>query len=409
MKKKSLIIFIIVLSNILFFSCNDQNNNKDKSGFDPIIIEFESIVGKIIPLNLSSIVQDIKYIALETKKECLIGEVYGIRIFGENIIVVSNNKVLLFDNTGRFISVIGTIGKGPGEYIRPMDIQINEPDNSIIIMDSPSKQILEYSINGDFIKRIPLPKRENVWQILYFENTYIILNKIAPRTKVQLYRINSNGDIAYEYPIMSELKGSNIIGTDYAGFNLGFGYFDFTTSWNDTIFRIFSDNNINPLYLLYYGKYKYPIEQDNGSSPRIQIVNKKYIYPLWKVITNDYLFIQYQYQLETWLAIYDKNENKMIFNNIIDDDLSSGVSNDIDGGIGIRRVNQYKFNNGYDLVKSISSFDILNISIDDSINEKKINIDRMNSTFFELAKTIKENDNPVIQVINLNQTKRNYK
>lgn len=40
-------------------------------------IDFETIVKQDIRLNLSEIVYDIEYIPLETKKECLIGEVDG--------------------------------------------------------------------------------------------------------------------------------------------------------------------------------------------------------------------------------------------------------------------------------------------------------------------------------------------
>lgn len=65
----------------------------------------------------------------------------------------------LFDKKGNFISNIGNIGQGPGEYTMIYSMQINEKDERIYLMPWQTNYILVYDLSGKPQAPIPLPYR----------------------------------------------------------------------------------------------------------------------------------------------------------------------------------------------------------------------------------------------------------
>ena len=401
---------VILTQLILVFiltSVNLDTLAQSKRPAVPLRIDFEAIVKQDISLNLSEIVDDIEYIALETKKECLIGEVDAIRIFKDQVFLLAQNQVFKFNKKGKFISTIGSGGKGPGEFVKPIDIQIDEGTNSIFVLDQTLKKIHEYSTDGEYRKSITLAIPGFPWQILCFENSLLIFNQILPPMQIQLYRIDHFGRMIFKFPMRCELKSSRE-GLDYASFNKNARFFDYTSAWNDTIFRIYENNQLELLYIIDYGKYKYPLKGKNAALNQSMI--KEYVYQLWRSITTRYLFFYYSYMWDDRLAVFDTKIPGFIFNgSLVDknadhrglDDLNAGIRNDIDGGRNLSRILPFMFTNGNELVKAIDAMDMI-----ESMNTKKAGelnpkYAHKRKAFMELAKKLKEDDNPVIQVLHL--------
>jgi hypothetical protein len=96
------------------------------------------------------------YVKLETNENCLINRsIRQIESFDNKIFVLSGGEscsLLVFDCSGKFITSIGKMGNGPGEYIVVTSFSIDRHRNIISVMDAAQKKIISHSTeNYEFI------------------------------------------------------------------------------------------------------------------------------------------------------------------------------------------------------------------------------------------------------------------
>ena len=61
-----------------------------------------------------------------------------------------NKHIYSFNSSGKFISQIGNLGQGPGEYQLPISFFSNADKSTIFIEDH--RDILEYEFDGSFVR-----------------------------------------------------------------------------------------------------------------------------------------------------------------------------------------------------------------------------------------------------------------
>lgn len=66
-----------------------------------------------------------------------------------NIYLLDRDRVLKYDQHGKYLKTIGRIGQGPGEYISPLGLFVSE-ERELYINDQGKRAILKFSENGDF-------------------------------------------------------------------------------------------------------------------------------------------------------------------------------------------------------------------------------------------------------------------
>ena len=145
--------FIYLLLIGLFISCSRKPYGEfnDKGIVVPINVNNNK------EISFSRLFDSVSYIPLETTDEALVGIVEHMRIFGNNLCLLCDKNVLIFDTrTGNVITQISKFGNGPGEYQSLYDILINE-DNLIQLLDMNSRKIRTYNFKGNFISEISLP------------------------------------------------------------------------------------------------------------------------------------------------------------------------------------------------------------------------------------------------------------
>ena len=89
------------------------------------------------------------------------------------IIIRDNNSILFFDNTGKFQYKVNHQGDGPEEYLRLSDFDICSKNETMHILDTRKKQILQYDMKGKFQNK----KDINFWAIgmqLFNDSTSIL-------------------------------------------------------------------------------------------------------------------------------------------------------------------------------------------------------------------------------------------
>lgn len=145
-----IIMELLLLFLIFFFtvSCNlDGNRNKN---------------GEVIRIDKSddlyqwskNSVRVTKYVVLKDDGVNLIGYVSKL-VYNDNryfILDFTQNKIFVYNDSGDFLNVIGSRGRGPGEYLELRDFQVHK--GRVYILDNNLIRI--YSYEGSFIDKLDL-------------------------------------------------------------------------------------------------------------------------------------------------------------------------------------------------------------------------------------------------------------
>ena len=155
-------ITLVACSNNSISKLNDLPivaHSVEVDGQDMTVCEL-ALLKDTIDLPLSFWVEDFEIVKLGNKDEALVGK--GTVHVSDNYILIGNaNNVpcKLFRRNGSFVGNVGSIGQGPGEYMKAYDIQIDEKSGCIYMLPWKSNSILVYDMNGKHIKDIPLNKK----------------------------------------------------------------------------------------------------------------------------------------------------------------------------------------------------------------------------------------------------------
>lgn len=91
-----------------------------------------------------------QFIPLETTDSSLFEGIESVEISEDRIFIINNkcDKVLVFDRTGKFITQIGGYGTGPGEYLSPYVLHIDNKNKRISIADRRMNKLLHYRLDN---------------------------------------------------------------------------------------------------------------------------------------------------------------------------------------------------------------------------------------------------------------------
>lgn len=131
---------------LLIGICSCTSNNEKK------VIDVAKAINNPVSLDIHKYVSNIKYVPLETKSECIIGDIKKV-LKSKNYIFVADfsDNLFVFNSNGKFVKKVGNKGKGPNEYISITDFTINNAKKEIII--ASMNEFLVFKFNGDFIRK----------------------------------------------------------------------------------------------------------------------------------------------------------------------------------------------------------------------------------------------------------------
>ena len=146
MKYVQIIVILLIL-----ISCQQKQNSSTKlqTSGKPHLINIEN-PEQGNQVNLNDFLEIKKVIKLETQKGCLLGNIKNIKQLGDKLFVSDvNDNLYEFNSDGKFVTKIGSKGKGKGEYILITDFYFDK--DRIKIFDRMSNKILLYDLTGKFI------------------------------------------------------------------------------------------------------------------------------------------------------------------------------------------------------------------------------------------------------------------
>ena len=138
MKKAKLYLAILLLTGC-------YNNRSDINRNDHQTLNIEP--RQTNSLLLSSFVDSMAFVPLETKNNELINNITKVQYYNNNFYILdrANKSIFVFNSIGSFLKKLQRRGKGPGEYMQLEDFEVN--NNGIFLLDYPNKifLILNYS------------------------------------------------------------------------------------------------------------------------------------------------------------------------------------------------------------------------------------------------------------------------
>lgn len=170
--------------------------------------------------------------------------------FGKYFIVdtYGSRRVVSFNHNGKPIASYGKQGNGPGEYIYPWDVDVD--DKYVYILDISQKKLITYNHKGDFIKSKKIPFDTKGFSIL---NNNKLLFKLEPSENTGNCQLCVTDSALNPLKFMLHYPKGYIGGwvTD-AVFQKNKNEISYYCSPADTIYNLDYDGNLTGKILLHY-------------------------------------------------------------------------------------------------------------------------------------------------------------
>ena len=162
-----------------------KNNNEENE----IFIDIEN---KTDSVSFYEHFKGASIIPLETNETCLIQEVTR-KVYSDSTYYIFDEPqkcIFAFSYAGKYKFKIKNIGRGPGEFTKIVDFDINKYKNSIDILSQTGK-ILQYNKSGTFIGSYNLPNSINaVHHFKSISKDTIAFYQMFEQEKVFFYSIS---------------------------------------------------------------------------------------------------------------------------------------------------------------------------------------------------------------------------
>lgn len=138
-------VFVLIIS-----ACSSP-----KGGVEVVENTIDLDVGNSEKLDFKKYFDSVKYVALETTKEALIGEITKMYIANNHIIIFDQKSmnIFLFGFDGKFVRKIGKKGEGKDEYSFINDIQFDKERMLILVHERFRNSIYTYDLHGNLLRK----------------------------------------------------------------------------------------------------------------------------------------------------------------------------------------------------------------------------------------------------------------
>lgn len=207
---------------------------------------------------LSTLIDSFEIVKLDSSEKALVSK--GIPIVSEHYIAYYRSFPLaakLFDRKGNYITDIGHIGQGPGEYLASgFFLQIDEENSFIYLIGLAARNLFVYSLHdGTFLKDIPLAHRVSLAEFVVSTHKQEVTVLTLPLKDGFLWKQDFEGNVLQEIPAeiyrkppyASSLIGRWGVGIDHIYLNLSSSELGVTSLQTfpvkDTLYHYNDDSN----------------------------------------------------------------------------------------------------------------------------------------------------------------------
>ena len=272
--KKELIITVMCMFPVLFFSCK---GNTQKSDTNPQDIKTITLSSMKETFQDTSYFKDPHIVALETTDKSLIANINRVYMDDNKLFIYDPqiHNIFIFDITGKYISKIDCKGQGSKEYIETTDFTIDTIKKQIILLCSIPEKRMYFTYEGTIIKE---EDHEDFYSKLATDGNYIYFeNPVLGSPKDQIHILNIKTGEKQERLKLLDIK--NFFSVMGNSFNKG----------KDILFVRRYDNSI---YKLENGEIikKYQLDFKEHSFPERLITEKEEMVIMDECRTHEYIF-----------------------------------------------------------------------------------------------------------------------
>ncbi|HKM94144.1 MAG TPA: 6-bladed beta-propeller [Prolixibacteraceae bacterium] len=413
MKKLKLIVQVrLMLFIILTFSlsCSKDHKNvtpKDNSFYT---IPFNEIVKTKREVKLSEFATDVEFIQFENTPEAFLGTFEDIEYTRDYYFVMCwDQAILQFSHTGKLIRQIGSLGKGPEEYLMCMKMCIDEGNEKVYVHTTLSS-ILVYNFQGKYIKTIKNPALERTMKFWIWARDSMLLSYFEPvegNEPFVFIEHNEQGDTLQTiqnhifFGVNEQADPFQMSPFDEQNFSYRFeNKLHLKGCYNDTVYTYDENNIFVPKYFIDLGKHKLPDDL---------IYERKWKQRLpdglcWTGVheTTNYLFISYGYHfdqnkpesemIEKGLVLYNKKTKEGIATK---ETQQGGFVNDITGGPNFRPI----LTNDSSAIMLVSALEMKQYLNSDKFKNKEVKLPAKIEELNQLKNTLNEADNHFLVLV----------
>lgn len=301
----------IVIILITLISCQKQVKNELK------IEHFVDLDSKNeIANDLTDILEIDRIIPLKGK---LIGSIDKLLYFNNKFIIFDSHIkcIDVFSSEGNYLNSIGNVGKGPNEFVSPLDVAISNSGEVYVLDDT--KQIKIYSLSGTFIDKIVLPAYFLKLEVLKDENIALL----NPGKKFMNENGNNN---LYIYSNKGKLEDSMLPIPEYlidnplslrTNFQKIGDELHVVLPYNDTVYNV-KKHHAEIQSVIKYDKFITPTIlkdqwKNNNGNMAINELTNNYAFNFWFYLESDkFLAFSYIYQRKVKGIFYNKEKHNFL-------------------------------------------------------------------------------------------------
>lgn len=387
---------LILLSILIVFlaGCKNQKNDKGSILINPYRFELTKLIDNKKETNLTDVAIDLQYILLETRPDIFVSEIVNFSITESYIFVLDNKSNLFqFDRYGKFIRLIGNIGKGPNEYLFINDFVASEKMNTIVVFDQ--NRLIKYDMLGNitgFSKHIGAkcvdyyPDRFAFYKQNYTQDPVNLIVTDKNLVPIKEYINHSPKPKSKRWPGNSPLYvfNNNLYLKEHCNDTLSL-----VQESKKVPYAIFEEKDMALDYSINVDPFNIPKEFDNK-------LTAEYIYE-----SNKYMFVSYIQGARIpgskigyiRLLLFKESNNALC--------LEGGTfANDVDGGL--KFWPNTIFNNNT-LISCINAIDIKAHVASEAFKNSNPKYPEKKRELEKLANSLSENDNPVLMLVKLKE------
>lgn len=396
--KLTLFLFFI----LLLVSCNNTiKENKIE------IINLQKSFKKSKKINLSDIATNIEYIQLENDTSALIGLISkpnkNIQFVGNNIFI-DNDEILRFNKKGKYINKIGSIGKGPEEYIESSSFTIfeNKKDTIISVFSAPQRKTLLFDLKNNYKGSFSV----KFWptSISIINEDFVFINSFGRRNESNYaaFTIVSSQNKKIKKRLLHKWREKN---QSLALSSLNNYYYnkDTLSYWEsnyDTIWRIDKELNSIPKFKIDIGENTLPIESFNDKNVFNFSIFSKYDKVERLYETANFIFFNVNYRKKLHRICFNK-KTKVFLNVKFKRPFGKGIHfafyNNLDGGVPFWPMGKVSDKKVFMIVYGYE--------MREYIARRKIKLEKVNTIvntdLKEIIKKSKLSDNPILMIVTL--------
>lgn len=302
-------IYGLILLSLVEISCKDKNANSNlRIEGDLVTLQVKSAKETLA----SEVFDSLSYVVLDdSSEECLIGEVDKLECVDTLLFIMDLKRKLIhkYNNEGTFLSSIGSVGNGPGEYIGLTDFSVDSEKQEVLVLDRIGRRILIYDFDGNFLYKMPIEVMAS--RICAIKNGYALY------TSGSDYYTNKKEEFGYNlffYDDSNRLLGryfpynpvvDDVFQDRVFSYNIADSVLLYHQSMSDTIYLFKTIDDCIKLKID-FDSHSLPIEIITSENFREYASRSHYATIASAICVQDYLYINYSLKRRTYCFIYNK-------------------------------------------------------------------------------------------------------